>query len=100
MICPACNGNGGGFALVQRTDGSGGPEWRDCYACGGAKETSEERWAEFQGWREIGRRMRDDREERGVSLGAEARTRGLSPAALSAMEVGYAKPEPRQEVGG
>lgn len=91
ITCPDCKGAGfGGPAFVHTTTGCSFQETTTCSTCMGRKEMPDE----FPEWRKIGRQMRDDRRGRGLSLGEEARRRGMRPSELSAMEFGKVKPVP------
>lgn len=89
MICPECKGSGkSGPAFVRRSDGSCRIEEINCTTCSGRKTMPDE----YPQWREIGRRMMEDRRRRRVSLSDEARRRGMLSSELSAMEFGKIQP--------
>ena len=89
MKCSACDGKGHFSALVYFTSGC---EVRDtaCTRCIGVGHIP----AAIVDWLERGEAMRQNRIDRHVSLGEEARHRGMSPVELSNMEHGYSEPLP------
>jgi len=93
IICPGCNGSGeGGPAFVSRVSGCSFEEHTTCSTCNGACEMPDE----YPAWKLQGQVLRDDRRFRGLSLGEEARRRGMRPSELSAMEFGKIQPVPEE----
>lgn len=84
--CPHCKGKGGGMAHINRGPDSSTHsfEWRDCLSCRGSGEITPEYAARI----EAGRKMRDERVAQRKSLVEAANERGISPAELSAIEMG------------
>jgi hypothetical protein len=82
-VCPSCGGAKGGEAVVC---GGGRSQVRtvECSFCRGTGRVSADRVALWQG----GRRRRDDRVARGVTLREEAKRLGITAAKLSALERG------------
>lgn len=85
MICPDCKGEKHVFAHINR----GGPErsgfeWIDCTRCKGAGAVRDEQGE----WIVLGRRFRQDRIARGLSLQEEAKRLGIPVVQLSEMERG------------
>jgi hypothetical protein len=82
--CPTCS-NGEITALVD------GPSFQGvrtikCWRCGGSMRISAETARKIA----EGKKMRAERIARGVSIMTEAKTRGITPAELSAIENGRA----------
>ena len=95
MICPDCHGEKRVFAHVNRGVAGSGFQWLDCLRCKGAGEVPDEQ-AE---WIEAGRRMREDRMGRDMSLNEEAKRRGMRAVELSQMERGVRAPLPETVSG-
>ena len=82
--CGTCDGKGELFAIcIKRSDGPSGPGVMRCHNCKGTGQ--ETRTPESIA---DGQRLREDRMARGLSLGEEARRRGIAVSALSDMEHG------------
>lgn len=82
MICPACNGEKG-ISLLCGPKGCT-PGHIPCHLCNDSGKVSEEvikRYSE-------GRKKRDDRLSRDLSLREEAKRLGISPIELSYIETG------------
>jgi len=86
VTCPACNGQRLVSAFINR-----GPDIRlhsveevKCHTCNGVGEITEERARRMA----IGKRRRDERVARRVSLFEEAKTLDMNAATLSAIERG------------
>jgi hypothetical protein len=88
VICPDCQGKGQVHAHVNY--GPAGCKWKriDCFRCKATGIVPDEQAA----WIAEGRKRRDERVARGVSLRDEARRLGLSPAELSSIERGMRAP--------
>jgi DnaJ-class molecular chaperone len=84
--CPHCSGEGGGMAHINRGPDSSthSIEWVDCISCKGSGEITQEHAARIV----AGRKMRDARVAQRKSLMEAAAERDMSPAELSAIEMG------------
>jgi hypothetical protein len=82
--CRQCDGHGQFLAFVTRKGGHCGMEHVPCSPCGGSGKLSAEDVTRI----EEGRRRRDDRVARGLSLREEARRLGISAVQLSDLERG------------
>lgn len=84
--CPHCDGEGGRDAFINRgldiADHS--LEWVLCQTCHGLGAIDADTWERIK----AARRMRDARIASGKSLLEAAREAGISPAELSAQELG------------
>ena len=83
LTCPSCDGAGTIFALV---DGPSyrGPKTLTCHRCAGSGRITQAQMDAI----ESGRRIRENRLERNVSMGEEARRLGMSVSEYSAIEHG------------
>ena len=79
VTCPSCDGAKEGMALVNRGDAGCALEKIPCWRCHGAGEISQEAFVRF----EDGRRMKNERLERGESLREAAAREGMRPLELS-----------------
>lgn len=85
-LCPVCLGNPKSIAHFNM--GENKPhEWREveCDACEGTGRVTQQRMDAITD----GRKLRDDRIARDMSLREEAQRLGISPAQLSRRERGY-----------
>ncbi len=85
MTCPDCDGRGSGIACVDCADRSkSGVREIPCPRCAGTGQLTAEQMAAY----EAGRKLRNDRVARGVSLREEARRLGITATELSDRENG------------
>ena len=88
MICPGCKGEKKVFVFADGHHEDGTPfhnnGYRDCFTCTGSGEITDEHAGRIA----AGRKMRDERVAQRISLMDAAKTRGMSPAELSAIEMG------------
>jgi hypothetical protein len=84
MRCPDCSGLKKRKVLLNFADKP--CEWRelDCFTCNGTGEITEEHQRKI----EIGKAMRRDRLNRGLSQSDEAKRRGMTGIAYSKLEHG------------
>lgn len=91
VVCPSCNGVGGGYGFACGPKG-GGVRYLACTACKGAKEITEEHAARCA----QGERMRRERLGRNITLRAEASRLGVDIGEWSRIEHGQ---EPETKAG-
>ena len=86
--CPRCSGDGGGMAHINRglDISTHSFEWVECRTCEGLGAIDRERAAMI----EEGQKWRNARVARGETLLEMSRRFGMSPADISAIEVGRA----------
>ncbi len=84
MTCPHCNGTKQNFVHVSYSDGTGGWKWVECHTCNGVGEITAEHMERIA----EGKRMREDRRARHMSLQAEAERLGITVVELSHRELG------------
>ncbi|WP_026370025.1 helix-turn-helix domain-containing protein [Kallotenue papyrolyticum] len=85
MICPHCRGKKVNIVFVDYSDGTGELAKRICPTCQGAGVVTEQQAAQI----DAGRALQADRRARGLTLAQEAARLGISPAELSAAELGH-----------
>ncbi len=83
LQCPDCDGTGRTWAMV---DWRGGGELREvpCFLCRGRGTFTASEMAQI----EHGRKLRDDRKARGLTLRQEANRRGITMEELTDLEHG------------
>lgn len=88
MICPGCKGEKRVFVFADGHHEDGTPfhnnGYRDCFTCDGSGEITDEHIARIA----AGRKLRDERVSKRVSLMDAAHERGISPEDRSAIEMG------------
>jgi len=85
VVCPSCDGNQTTLVHVNTKDPTThGLRWMACSTCGGVGKVSEDHLRRMG----IGRKLREDRRARGLSLMQEAERLGISVVELSNMERG------------
>lgn len=89
--CPRCGGQGRILALVNRGDGRGGAETRDCATCAGVGVVSAVEAARLR----AGAALREGRVAAGLTLAEAAARTGLGPAEYGAVERGCPAPDGR-----
>jgi hypothetical protein len=82
--CPDCDGKGEQYCHVNRGGPGNGFGWFPCLTCKGRRVVP----ADYPERREAGRRMREDRLSRNMTLRDEAARLGISVVELSRLEQG------------
>lgn len=86
LVCPGCSGDRQVFAHVNTQDPeTHGFQWIDCSTCKGAGEITEDMRESI----DAGRKARQNRIDRGLTLRQEADRLGVSAVVLSRLERGY-----------
>lgn len=83
LTCPSCDGSGTIFALVDGPNYRG-PKTINCYRCAGVGRITRAQMDAI----ESGKRIRENRLARNVSMAEEARRLGISASEYSAIEHG------------